>query len=620
MASLRLKSGGIVYSDKSEKTEIVIKMPIKGDRFCACYRYNSCWLKVAFFYKQEDMPAETQFVLAKKDKKYVIYIALCDGTARSSIFGKDGKTYCRVETGDENCPLGKFRYLYELECEDPYKGIDIAYYDLSELLGTFALKKDKKQPEFTEYFGYCTYNAFGSAITAEKIEYTLKRFEENGTPIGFVILDEGWMETEDERLSSFSADKTKFPKGLSGVVSRCKKKYGIKKFLCWHTFDGYWRGVAKKKFPEFDIEDELFAVSERFSSKENEEFYPTRLIGRTRSVFRKDIDKFYREFYRALKKQGVDGAKIDAMTWIEAFAQGKGGRVKVMTELLRSIETNSDNFFKGNHINCSGCSNDLFMNLKNGTIVRTSDDYLPDNKESYYSHTEINAFVGFFVSPVATADWDMFQSFGEYGLFNATARAVSGGPIYCTDLPDKANFNILSSLCLKDGRVKRCRDNAVPTVSCLFGTPDGEPFRVFGKTDFGYVLAAFGKAGETVAANISLNEINGISDGDYAVYSSLHGFIGTFTNNGSIKCVLEENQAELFTVSEIKDGFAVIGMTEKLNPSAFISKLEDTNGLLTVYAEEVGKIGLYSSISGFCEYVGREISVDKRNKEKSLCV
>lgn len=71
------------------------------------------------------------------------------------------------------------------------------------------------------------------------------------------------------------------------------------------------------------------------------------------------------------------------------------------------------------------------------------------------------------------ASWDVasprrFHSRHPAALLHATARAVSGGPIYVSDRPGHTDCNLLRRLVLPDGSVLRCRLPGRPTTDCLF--------------------------------------------------------------------------------------------------------------------------------------------------------
>ena len=617
MRDEKRKTKGKFYSYRSDKSEDVFCFPfLSGEKFSVCYRNVSCWLENKTLTEKGDMPAETVFVLSAFGGGYALYFALCDGTARCSLFGENGEVFVRAETGDPLTSLGTFRYLYCILGQDPYLCAETAYLEMREELGTFTLKKDKKIPEFTDLFGFCTYNAYYDNIGHDVIVDSVAEFHKNGITLGFIIVDAGWQKVEDMKMLSFYANEEKFPFGISATAKECKEKYGLKKFLIWHTYCGFWKGLDAYAFPEYDVRYEKFniperllnsgrRVSENFNATISDDFYPMDIAYEDTGVIYGDRAEFYSDFYRALKEQGADGVKVDAVTWIEAFASGRGGRVKVMRDLLSAMQDAADRYFGGEIINCSSCSNDFFFNVNNGAVVRTSKDYMPEKDETNETHIETNAFVGFFTSPVCVPDWDMFETGNRWGSYHAAARAVSGGPIYCTDRPENANYALIRALSTADGRVPRCENAAKPTKNCLFGAPEGEPFRVFNRTRSAYVLASFAKGEKCSALLFVSEEIPEIENGRYAVYSSLRGFLGVVTAEEGIGCTLSSRQAEIFTLAPVIGGFAVIGLTDKLNPSAFIEGVERGEKSVTVTCMESGNVAIFRDKGGFCVKEGK---------------
>lgn len=611
------ENNGIFYSTESALAEETFPLPLSGGRTAACYRAGSCWMRVAFAGGVGGLPRETQYVLTETESGYRLAFALADGAARSSFYSEGGAAFCRAETGDPSVPLGRFAFMYTVDCADPYEGIEIAHRDLSNRFG-YSLKRDKKTPDFINRIGYCTYNAFYSDVDGEKILSAARAFVKGGVTPGFLIVDEGWMTSADGKLASFYADPAKFPEGMKAVADECKRECGLKDFFLWHTFDGYWRGVDGAAFPEYEVSEETFSIPERllgssaggFSATVGDDFYPMNIAYKSNGICVGDIARVYDDFYRAMKEQGADGTKIDAVTWVEAFSSGKGGRLAAMRKLLAAYEGASDRYFGSARINCSSCSNDFFTNIGTGTVVRTSPDYMPDKPGSHPEHVMINAFVGFFLSPEIIPDWDMFGCYGEWGEYHAAARAVSGGPVYCTGKPEEIDFSIVKKLCCKDGFVGRCEGAAVPLERCLFGAAEGEPFAVTGKTAHALVLAAFGAGSGATKASYSPAEA-GADDGEYAVYSSRRGFIGKFYKDGNFDCALEAGEAEIFTIARVRRGVAVIGLTDKYNPSAFITFAEDTSCGVRVGVAEEGTIGAYTDGIGYAEYPGKSILLNK---------
>ena len=306
MAEVNKKHKGTFYYAVSENSEEVFECTaVYGEAFSACYRNNACWMKTAFAKSSVEIPAETQFLLAKNANCYTLYIMLCDGNARSSLFTKGGRLYCRAETGDTGTTLGEYCYMYSLECANPYDGIKLAYEEIAKELGTITLKSEKKTPEFINTFGYCTYNAFGSDVTRDNLMRVAQSFADNGQRLGFIIADEGWFNSKDGKLSSFKANEDKFEGGISRTINDLKKDYGLKKFICWHTYNGYWKGIDGESFPKHKVRYAPFNIPERFitpadnhafNATAGSDFYPMN-IAYDDSGICCDLGAFYADFY-----------------------------------------------------------------------------------------------------------------------------------------------------------------------------------------------------------------------------------------------------------------------------------------------------------------------------------
>ncbi|MGN1098929.1 MAG: Sip1-related alpha-galactosidase [Christensenellales bacterium] len=583
-----LRASGVSDGCKTE-----IALPEFSDCL-ACYRENSCWMTAQPGKNAEDIPQETQFLLLKNvdNGSYSVFFALADGEIRASFSGGAGNLTVKLEIGDADVQAAEGVIVYYVTDEDPYMAMEKGYLDIADRLKSFKLLKDKKIPRFADYFGYCTYNAFYDDISEDALMQVARAFRENGMTIGFVVLDAGWEKYEGDKLAGFSADARKFPSGLKTAAERLKRDYGVREVLCWHVFYGYWEGLKASEFEDFDVREEYFYVPDQSATDEGsavvdtsgKSFYPNSLLG-VPIAFPNDFEKFYNRLYESFSEQGADGSKVDAMTWIEAFGQGKGGRVKMMRRLINALESASEKFFGGEHINCSSCSNDFFYNLQSGAVARTSNDYFPNDVQSFGKHVYSNAVVSFFTSPILIPDWDMFQS-NSAGEFHAAARAVSGGPIYCTDSPGSMDFSVLRRLASKDGRVARCLAPAKLTEECLFydSGKRNDILRVFNSNRYGEVLAGFNcNVEERIIKKVKFAEVKTLeNDASYAVYSTRNGFVGIMTSEDYYTFDLPPVSAEILHMVPLFDGIAVFGPEDKLNCVGFIESIEEKENKIRV--------------------------------------
>ncbi len=112
---------------------------------------------------------------------------------------------------------------------------------------------------------------------------------------------------------------------------------------------------------------------------------------------------------------------------------------------------------------------DVAYQLEQTTVWRNSDDFFPRKSSSaQQTHVHTNAINNLWTGTFALPDWDMFQSHHRWAEFHASARALSGGPIYVCDKPARQNFNVLRRLASTDGAVWRCDRPALPAPESIF--------------------------------------------------------------------------------------------------------------------------------------------------------
>lgn len=99
------------------------------------------------------------------------------------------------------------------------------------------VKKTRNDSIMLNKLGYCTWNAFGKSVDADKINNALDSLQRNNIPVGYIIIDDGWqMCNEKQQLVSMDACQDKFTGGLKHTVSAIKSKYPfIESVGIWHV-------------------------------------------------------------------------------------------------------------------------------------------------------------------------------------------------------------------------------------------------------------------------------------------------------------------------------------------------------------------------------------------------
>ena len=96
------------------------------------------------------------------------------------------------------------------------------------------LRWQKSYPEIFESFGWCSWNAYGHEVSQEKILNSVRSLRDKQIPLGFVLVDDGWLSTKDQKLVAFSADSKKFPGDLAALASTLRSQFHIPHVLyCW---------------------------------------------------------------------------------------------------------------------------------------------------------------------------------------------------------------------------------------------------------------------------------------------------------------------------------------------------------------------------------------------------
>lgn len=443
-------------------------------RFTLCHRYEPFWMEPKAGTTSADVPPETQWLLAQRTTgDYVLIVPLAAGQARASLSGSDTGLEILVETGDSQLKIAQALACFVAVGTEPYTLLAEAAVSVRFRLETGRLREEKPVPPFIESFGWCTWDAFYQDVSQEKVREGLQSFAEGGVEPRYLILDDGWQsvtkkESGETQLSAFAANE-KFPGDLSATVTMAKDEFAIETFLVWHAVGGYWGGVDASSLSGYGVQSVT-----RQSSPGIKHYQPGVDLwwGPTVGVVSPEgIYRFYQDYHRHLREQGVDGVKVDNQASLESVAEGLGGRVPLMRAYREALEGSVAVHFSGNLINCMSNANEMHLQTLASTLTRTSTDFWPKRPETHGLHLYTNAQVSLWFGQFVHPDWDMFQSGHEAGPYHAAGRALSGGPVYVSDKPDGHNFDLLKRLVLPDGRILRCDNPGLPSPSCLFDDP-----------------------------------------------------------------------------------------------------------------------------------------------------
>ncbi|XP_071691877.1 probable galactinol--sucrose galactosyltransferase 2 [Rutidosis leptorrhynchoides] len=505
-----LASGAFIGSSFSNSKSLhVFPVGVLEDlRFMCCFRFKLWWMTQRMGTCGKDIPLETQFMLVEiKDNNnndndsptiYTVFLPLLEGQFRAVLQGNDkNELEICLESGDHAVETDQgLNLVYMHAGTNPYEVINQAVKAVENHMQTFHHREKKKLPGLLDWFGWCTWDAFYTDVTAEGVEEGLKSLSEGGTLPRFLIIDDGWQQIGNEnkdpnvtvqegaqfanRLTGikenekFQKKKDDHAPGLKYVVDEAKEHHNVKYVYVWHALAGYWGGVnpTVSGMEHYDPSMAYPVQSPGVIGNQPDIVMDSLSVHGLGLVHPRKVFNFYNELHAYLASCGVDGVKVDVQNIIETLGSGHGGRVSLTRSYVQALEASIAKNFKDNGCIACMCHNtDGLYSTKQTAIVRASDDFFPHDPASHTIHISSVAYNTLFLGEFMLPDWDMFHSLHPAADYHAAARSIGGCPIYVSDKPGNHNFDLLKKLVLPDGSVLRAQLPGRPTLDCLFSDP-----------------------------------------------------------------------------------------------------------------------------------------------------
>uniref|UniRef100_A0A0E0KKJ1 galactinol--sucrose galactosyltransferase n=1 Tax=Oryza punctata TaxID=4537 RepID=A0A0E0KKJ1_ORYPU len=489
-------------------------------RFMCCFRFKLWWMTQRMGTSGRDVPLETQFMLLESragagddggEPVYLVMLPLLEGQFRAALQGNDrDELEICIESGDKAVQTAQGTYMVYMHAgTNPFDTITQAVKVVERHLQTFHHREKKKLPSFLDWFGWCTWDAFYTDVTADGVKQGLQSLAEGGTPPRFLIIDDGWQQIGSEnkedadnavvqegaqfasRLTGIK-ENSKFQKkekttamadggetaaataGLKALVKEAKEEHGVKYVYVWHAMAGYWGGVkpAAEGMEHYESALAFPVQSPGVMGNQPDIVMDSLSVLGLGLVHPRMALAFYGELHAYLASCGVDGVKVDVQNIIETLGAGHGGRVSLTRAFHRALEASvARNFPDNGCISCMCHNTDMLYSARQTAVVRASDDFYPRDPASHTIHISSVAYNTLFLGEFMQPDWDMFHSLHPAAEYHGAARAIGGCPIYVSDKPGNHNFELLKKLVLPDGSVLRAQLPGRPTRDCLFADP-----------------------------------------------------------------------------------------------------------------------------------------------------
>lgn len=620
---------------------------LEGLRFMCCFRFKLWWMTQRMGTCGKDIPLETQFMLIEsKDSEgegenspivYTVLLPLLEGPFRSVLQGNE-KSEIEIcfESGDHAVETNQGLHMVYMHAgTNPFEVINQAVKAVEKHMQTFHHREKKRLPSFLDMFGWCTWDAFYTDVTAEGVEEGLKSLSEGGTPPRFLIIDDGWQQIETKAKdpdcvvqegAQFATmltgikENAKFQKskngehneptsGLKHLVDGVKKHHNVKNVYVWHALAGYWGGVkpAATGMEHYDTALAYPVQSPGVLGNQPDIVMDSLSVHGLGLVHPKKVFNFYDELHAYLASCGVDGVKVDVQNIIETLGAGHGGRVSLTRSYHHALEASiSRNFSDNGCIACMCHNTDGLYSAKQTAVVRASDDFYPRDPASHTIHISSVAYNSLFLGEFMQPDWDMFHSLHPAAEYHAAARAIGGCPIYVSDKPGNHNFDLLRKLVLPDGSVLRAQLPGRPTRDSLFVDPARDRtslLKIWNMNKCTGVVGVFNCQGAgwckvekktrihdtspgTLTSSVCASDVDLINQvagaewhGENIVYAYRSGEAIRLPKGASIPVTLKVLEFELFhfcPIQEIAPGisFAAIGLMDMFNTGGAVEEVE----------------------------------------------
>lgn len=534
---------------------------LKPDKILGSYHDRAWWMMPNFVDRFEDIGYRNQGMLIKNGSESIHLLGLCGDDFRGEMC--PGGDLCLMSSMN-----GKFTlhgaFVTIAASEDPFDAVAINYraaHDCGAI--RIPLRDEREMPDVFNGFGYCTWDSFYENVSSEKIYQKLEEFRSKNIPVRWVLIDDGWMDTENGRLRGFGADREKFPEGLKAAVAKMKREYGVEKVGVWHAFFGYWDGVADGSPLYEEQKQNLFR-------NETNRIIPA---PDTEKAFR-----FWDAWHSYLRDCGIDFVKVDGQSFESFYFRDVMPTAEVCRRNHAALDRSVNKNFGGAVINCMGMDMENVF-ARTTAISRNSDDFYPNRQRGFIKHLCQNVYSAIWHAQIYFCDFDMWWSDHESAVQSGVLRAISGSAIYVSDELDRSRRETIIPTVEDDGTVMFCDLAALPTRDCVYTNCEDEKKlqKIWNKSGKAFAVAAFNVNQCDVTDEVVFKEVPCIdANTEYVAYEYFTKKFQRVTANTSVSLTLPENGVAVWSVYPVEHDsngdYIMLGNTEKYVPIASKNK------------------------------------------------
>lgn len=572
------------YLEMEKPIQLWLPVDEIPEKITALYLFLDWWTRPSFIDDFSQIPERTQIALFKFKDHYGCFIPMVGKAFKATLNGGT-KTEIGIEMTAYLGGLKEVKEPFYLYAKAPT--LDEAIHKAFSALADYKelpLREKRRFPDLLRYLGWCSWDAVYKEVDEEAIRKKVEELKNKNVPIRWLIIDDGWMDTEGEFLNSFEPDKNKFPNGFKNMLKDIKSDGIIDAVGVWHALGGYWSGI--------NPESPLVTKEDNYLYKAvNGKVIPSPFNG----------GHFYRDWYKYLRNEGIDFVKVDAQSSIPSFFENSLSVSEGSRGLNEALEEGAI-YFDNTIINCMGMAMENVLARPNSSVSRNSNDFFPNDKNSFSEHLIENAYNALYHNEFYNCDWDMFWTTHPQNLKHSLLRAISGGPVYVSDKIGETNPEVLKPLAYLDGEILLMDRSAKPTEDSAFIDPLKEGVLKL------HNVASWGnkKAGGIALFNLTSNEqsysfkpsdIVGITYSDsYWVYDYFNKKAFILKRDESTTGFLETEAYAWFIVLPKLSLSSPLGLLDKFVGFSSVESIIENNDIQTVVIKETGTTGWLSDL------------------------
>lgn len=568
------------YLCMEDPVQLLLPMEEHPQNMTAMYMYNEWWTRPAFIQSYGDIPDRTQVLFLQYPHKYACFVPMV---------GRQFKTYLSAGTQDElslemSAGLGGQSEVQEplyLQAEGSTlaEAVHTAFRYLAEEHG-IRMRQQRRLPEMFQYLGWCSWDAFYSEVTEEKVRRKAEELSRKQVPVRWLLIDDGWLSVKEKQLVDFIPDREKFPQGFRAMTADIKASGMVKWIGVWHALGGYWGGIA----PESDLaRREGSNLVKTVSGK----VVPSPVTG----------ERFYNDWYELLGREGIDFVKVDGQSSVSYYFENCMPVSEAARGIHQALE-NGASRMDGAVINCMGMAMESILSRPTSALSRNSDDFVPGREGGFAEHLLQNAYNSLYHNMIYYCDWDMFWTKHPDCVKHSLLRAISGGPVYFSDRIGDTDAKILKPLTYLDGRLLMMDRSAMPTDDCVFSDPRKHGvlklhnIAPWGGDQTGGGIAVYNLTGQRQAFSFAPADIPELTVADrYWLLDYFGGTARSIERNQRYESALEsEGYAWHVLLPQGKHG-SCFGRMDKYAGFIAIESMMETDDTSVIVVRESGTLG-----------------------------